>query len=501
MKIGTWTRLLLAAAPLLAGCGDFWQAPGGGSSASFTLTNSGAISVSPGASNTSTITVTPTASFTGTVTLNCTVTTSPSGASNLPSCSPSPASLTFSSATAQTSTLTATTASNTTTGVYQLTVTGVSGSVAETTTVCLAVGSSSGSCTTASNSGNFYILNSPSSGSPTIAGYSIVSSALTALPSSPYAVPSAPYAMAIAPNGNFLYVSTATGVYLYTIGTGGALGTATQITQDLAYSLQVDTTNSWLVEAIPFNGGSGGVTLNAVPINSTTGAFVSGGTVATVSFTVASATLEQNQMVISPDNANLFVALGTGGTLVVPFDSTGPFPSGIKGTGIKVANSGGAALSVAIDPSSTPRLFYIGETLAKSSSGGLRAFTYASLSAASVSELTGSPYATGGLAPVFILPIASGDDVYVADRAGTIAGFAVTSSGTTYSLTAGSTATAGTTVAGLAQDNTGAFLLAVSSGGSPYFDAYTFDSTTAGKLDSQITGNTGASPIAIVAAP
>src|ERR1035441_46669 len=58
------------AAGFLAGCGDFWQAPGG-SSTSFTLTNSGAITVSPGATtgNTATITVTPSNSFTGTVTL------------------------------------------------------------------------------------------------------------------------------------------------------------------------------------------------------------------------------------------------------------------------------------------------------------------------------------------------------------------------------------------------------------------------------------------------
>ena len=31
MRIGKWGRLMLAVAPLLAGCGNFWQAPGGSS--------------------------------------------------------------------------------------------------------------------------------------------------------------------------------------------------------------------------------------------------------------------------------------------------------------------------------------------------------------------------------------------------------------------------------------------------------------------------------------
>jgi hypothetical protein len=41
----------------------------------------------------------------------------------------------------------------------------------------------------------------------------------------------------------------------------------------------------------------------------------------------------------------------------------------------------------------------------------------------------------------------------------------------------------------------------VGSSGSPYFDSYTFDSTTAGKLDSLTTSTSPATSIAIVAAP
>jgi hypothetical protein len=96
--------------------------------------------------------------------------------------------------------------------------------------------------------------------------------------------------------------------------------------------------------------------------------------------------------------------------------------------------------------------------------------------------------------------------VYVANgagqsSAGNIAGFEVTASGSTYTLTAGSTVAAGVQPLGLAEDSSKAFVFAVGSLGSPYFDAYTFDATTTGELDSQITSTTSAGSIAIVAAP
>jgi 6-phosphogluconolactonase (cycloisomerase 2 family) len=88
---------------------------------------------------------------------------------------------------------------------------------------------------------------------------------------------------------------------------------------------------------------------------------------------------------------------------------------------------------------------------------------------------------------------------------GVIAGFSITSSNSTYALTAlSSTATAGTNPVGLAQDSTGNFILAVSVGGGPDLEAYIFDTTTAGQLDATITSTTGTDPVqasAVVAVP
>jgi len=500
MNIGKWARLMLAAAPLLAGCKGFWDPPS--ASNSYTLSNSGNMTFSPGATNgnTATITVTPANSFTGTVALTCAVTTAPTGATSPATCSLAPASITISSTAAQTSTLTAATTSATTTGSYDFTVTGTSGSVSQTTSLCAAVTSSSGTCTasTGSGSGVFYVLNQ---GTKQIVVYNITAGKLVQV-GTPSTLSSAPFSIAIAPNGGFLYVGTATGIFLYNIGTGGALTLANGsnvISQDVANTMQVDSTGSWLLEA-----GPNLAELLAIPINTATG--------------VPTSTIEQNtllpaatvnQLTISPDNTHVFVADGSNGTQDVVFAAGNPTPFGTS-VNIPLINSSGAAVSVAVDPNN--RMFYVGETAAisGSNSGGLRAINYSTLV-----EVTGSPFATGGIAPYAIAPTrygsVAGNFVYIANRTvsgssiGTVAGYSVTGSGTTFSLAPlSSTVQAGVTPIGLTEESTGTYLLVVSSGGGPDLAAFSFDSTTAGKLNSALTSVTGTDPVqasAIAAAP
>jgi len=342
-------------------------------------------------------------------------------------------------------------------------------------------------CTTVS-SGNFYVLNS-NAGQLEIAGYSIVSSNLNPLTGSPYKLPSGPY---------FLYVSTQSGIFLYTIGVGGALtlASSTPFAADFAaYSMQVDATNSWLLEV------SGSGYLYAYPINPSTGA-----TTGTVQ-QIALAGIQPRQLAISPDNTNIFVALGGVGTEVIPFApaSATPLPA-IGGIPIAVKTPGSAAISVAVDPGN--KLFYIGETSGTSggaNSGLLRAFIYSSLTS-TPTEVTASPYPSGGMTPVSILPTASGAYVYVANSTvsnsatGNIAGFSITASTTVYSLSPlTSTAATGTTPAGLAEDSTGSVVLLVNSGGGPDLGVYSFDATTLGKLDSALSFSTGTDPVGALA--
>jgi 6-phosphogluconolactonase (cycloisomerase 2 family) len=256
--------------------------------------------------------------------------------------------------------------------------------------------------------------------------------------------------------------------------------------------MQVDATNQWLVE-----GGPNQAILHAIAISSSTGLATS-----KTEQTVPLPATTIHQLTISPDNTHIFVALGASGTEEAVFAAGNATPFG-NTANIPVVNAAGAAVSVAVDPQN--RLIYVGETAATSgtNSGGLRAFNYNTLA-----EVTGSPYATAGLAPYAILPEAKGNYVYVANRtvsgssSGNIAGFSFTSTGTVYSLTALANPVAtGVTPVSLAEDSLDTFLLVVDSGGDPDLEGYTMSS---GALTSAITSATGTDPVqagAIAGAP
>ncbi|HTB96234.1 MAG TPA: hypothetical protein VK716_04450 [Terracidiphilus sp.] len=346
--------------------------------------------------------------------------------------------------------------------------------------------SSSSTGTTTATSGDFYVLNVETK---QVAGYYVNAGTLTALPGSPYTVPATPLAITVSPNNSFLYISTADGIYVYTIASNGelALGNSSgPITSDQAISMQVSANGNWLVEVA-----SGAPYVYAVPINSSTGVVTS----KTEEYAVLPVSTVQ-QVVLSPDNTYAFVAMGAGGTATIPFTTGNTNPFGSVGN-IALKNSAGAAISVAVDPSN--RLFYVGETAATSGSntGGLRAFNFTDLT-----EISGSPFGTQGLAPYSILPISSGDYVYVVNRqvsgsnTGVIAGFSIASSNSTYTLTAlGSTFTVGTNPVALAEDSEDTFVFAVDYSGSPDLKGYTFDTTNAGYLDAVVSSSTGTDPV------
>ena len=355
--------------------------------------------------------------------------------------------------------------------------------------------SSSGGGSSAS-SGDFYVLNLAKN---QIAGYDVNKGSPTALTGSPYSIPSTLgtfSTITVAPNNNFLYVSTANGIFVYTIASNGALTIGNgsgPVSPDQAISMQVSPGNNWLLDVV-----SGAPYVYAIPIDSSTGKITSAKEQLA---TLPASTLQQVR--ISPDGSLVIAAMGPDGTATIPFNqgsSANPFGAISR---IAPINSAGGAISVAFDPlqsgQTTPRLFYVGETAAVSgsNSGGLRAFNFSTQA-----EISGSPFATLGLAPYWILPIASGSYVYVANRQvngsniGVIAGYSIASNNTTYTLTAlSSTASAGTNPVALAEDSTGNYVFAVDYGGNPDLKGYTFDSTTAGKLDAAISTATGTDPV------
>lgn len=344
------------------------------------------------------------------------------------------------------------------------------------------------------SSGNFYVLNVATS---KVVGLYVNAGTVTAV-GSPYSLAAAPIAITVAPNNAFLYVSTVAGIFVYSVDTSSGLltlGNSGQpIASDPATSMQVDSTNSWLLE-----GFSGTQNLFAIRVNPANGLLASSQTQA-----VALPSAAFQQVAISPDNNFVLAAMGTGGTATIPFVAGNANPFGAVGNiGVKNAAGGGAALSVAFDPipsgGTAPRLFYIGETVATPvpNTGGLRAFTYGSSQ-----ELSGSPFAIGGLAPYSILPFSDGNYVYVVSRqtasgsTGVIAGFSITATNSTVGLTAlGKTFDAGTNPQAMVEDSTKQFVFVVNFGGNPDLTGYTISTANAGYLDTVISSQTGTDPV------
>jgi hypothetical protein len=352
-------------------------------------------------------------------------------------------------------------------------------------------------------SGVFYVLNQKTA---QIVGYTIASgsTSLTAVPNSPYTLgTTVPYSLAISPNGGFLYLGTVVGIFVYSVGSDGALtilNGGQVISSDFAFTMKVDPSGSWLIDAI-----SGIGAVNAIPLDPTTGLVLSGATEQSVS--VPSTAVRRVTMTeAGAANPYVFVAMGAGGTAVVPFTAANTDPFGTVSVIKPINTTTGGSIAVAVDLSR--QLLYVGETVAVSGTnpGGLRVFTIGANSA--MTEISGSPYPSGGVGPATILPTSS--YVYVANSSvtgsttGNIQGFAITTTGSVYSLTSVSTIAAGVSTIAMDEENTGTYLLAVNSSGSPDLNIYTFDATTAGKLDSYATASTGSDPVqpvAVVAVP
>jgi 6-phosphogluconolactonase len=359
-------------------------------------------------------------------------------------------------------------------------------------------GSGTGGSTT---SGFFYVLNNVNSGTDQLVGYQITTGKLTTLTSGSANL-SGVTCLTISPNDDYLYVGTTSGIYYFTISSAGVLtagNSGAVISQLVPQSMQVDSTNSWLVIAPQAT-----AVLEAIPLTPTTGTNpggYSGGTVESVTLSSANPL----QLVISPDNNHVFVALGAGGTDEVAFTSTATDPFGADANN-SVLITNGESMAIAVDPAT--KFLYVGETLAYSATSttntaGLRVFSISS-TANTISELTGSPFASGGLAPSAILPDHSGDYVYVANKTvygqttGNITGYGITSNATGSTISLGALANspyaAGTTTYALAEDNSNSFVIALNLGGSPDMDIYTFDTTNPGALDESISTSTGTDP-------
>lgn len=315
----------------------------------------------------------------------------------------------------------------------------------------------------------------------TLAGFPVPTATFTTLTGTTYTLGTTPTALAATPNGAFLYVATLAGsIFLYTIGTNGVLtlgNSGTPVVQALYPTwMTIDPSGNWL-----FVVSKSSSQVLIFQINTSTGTITQ-----TSQGTIALSSGNPTQVYVTPDNQYVYIGLGPGGTDGFTFNSS----TGVVSGKIHLVPLNGASDNTFAADNNSAYLF-VGEagtgirSLAIGTGGGL-------------TEVTGSPFASQ-LGPQSIVVDPTNAYVYVANRtANLITGYTLGTGGTLTPLSTSPFST-GSAPNAMSLDSTGKYLFVVNSGGSPDMQVFSFDTTTAGKLDSVTSVATGTDPTGAVA--
>jgi len=370
-------------------------------------------------------------------------------------------------------------------------------------TVTTANGTSNGESFTygssAAGSSNDYIYVA-NSNADDIAGFSLSSGKLYELGNSPYSLETgiAPSAMVTTPNGSFLYVGSASGaVYLYGINANGSLtlGASGQPVATLSIEptyMAVDRQSNFL-----FIGSNTADQMYEYAINSNTGALT-----APSGNPQGSVTLKggPEQIYVAPNNQYIYVgetpaAGGSGGIDIFTLNaSTGALSNQLH------TNSNDATLyaDTALVSDSNSKYLFVGET----GCSCIRAFTIGS--GGGLSEVAGSPFGNL-LGPSAIAVDPTDSYVYVSSKdSNEILGYQIGASGALTELSSspyvgGTGKGAGTDPVAMALDATNTYLVVAAAQDYPDLAIFSFDTSTAGKLDYVVDAATGTDPTAPVA--
>jgi 6-phosphogluconolactonase len=321
----------------------------------------------------------------------------------------------------------------------------------------------------------------------TVAGFTVGTGALTAVPNSPVSVGYAPTALVATPTNSFLYVAGPGAIYVYTINADGSLtgasgGAAVAIVNVVALAVSPD--GNWL-----FGLDSATTVVDQFQINTSNGNLTS---VAPTPYSVANAVVAPKDIRVAPNGTLVFAALGTGGDVIFTFNTT----TGALASSQNLAPPSATTSDNGLAIDSTSTYLYIARS---GTNGGVGVFNIGA--AGKLTSVNGSPFAAGNGTASVVLD-STGTHVYAANSTdGTISGYTI---GTGAALTAitGSPFASGKLVNSLGIDKSGKYLLAASRGGSPDLSMYSFDAVTTGKLNLATstatgTGITGAIAVAL----
>ena len=333
-----------------------------------------------------------------------------------------------------------------------------------------------------------------------LAGFGVSSSgALSVLNGSPYNNGVAALSLAVTPANTFLYAGTTNGIYAYVINSNGSIAVqngGSAVAQDLvATQMQVDSTGNYLL-ASGFGTSIAAQAIGIYIINMSTGLLTAVGGSPIPLYTGNGSTpavVTPTGLLITPNNAYVYVSLGTLGVQILTL-----------GTGGALAAGGSPLLLLPISTSASPSdqglasdplsaFLFVSEI-----NTGLRVLSIGT--GGSLKEVSGSPYAVGtGATGVIVDP--TGSYVYVANKgSNNISAFTLIAASGKLTAVAGSPfASGGQLPIAMVNDNTKKFVAVINSGsngsgGNNDMQVFKFDTTTAGKLDPVSTASTGTDP-------
>lgn len=332
-----------------------------------------------------------------------------------------------------------------------------------------------------------------------VAGFSVsTAGALAVLPNAPYNNGIAALSLAVTPANTFLYVGTAGGVYGYSIAANGSitvLNKGNAMVADVVPAfMQIDSTGNYLIATgiststavqsisiYTINTSTGIVTATNNPIQLYTGS----GTTPTV--------LNPTGMLITPNNAYVYVSLGSLGVQLLTLGANGALSAGSAPTYLppKSTSSNPVDYGLASDPTSA--FLFVAET-----NTGLRELSIGTNGA--LNELSGSPYSVG-TGPRGVVLDTTGSYVYVANYgSNNISAFTLTAASGKLNAVSGSPFSSGGQLpSAFVNDNQKKYLGVINSGnngstGNSDLQLFSFDGTTDGKLNAVSTATTGTDP-------
>ena len=339
--------------------------------------------------------------------------------------------------------------------------------------------SSGGGGTT--NSGNYLYVANNNNALNTVAAFSISNALLYKPSSSPYVIPATPNAVAVTPDNSLLFVgSLLGGVYAYAINTDGSITVqngGSPVASALVSAMIVDPTGQWLI-VLQDQGAGAGPIASVFSITAGTGVLTTAG--AQIALNVGTT----KSMIFTPISTAtgtlMYAALGTGGVQGLTFNSS---------------TGGLSTLSVLIPPSvsgysdNALGTDLLGSYLLISEAGSNTVRVRPINADGGVGNELGSVAAGRGVGALLV--DATGAYVYAANSAdSTISAYALSTAGALTELT-GSPFATGAGPTAMVEDNTDAYIAVACLGGTPDLQLFGFSTTTPGALTAVTSASTG----------